>query len=218
MAGCGVSRLAQLPDVTGNEIYRNYPPLDKEQVDSLLVLYGSNKVFVDEFLEPTLIALSYYPELKSTKIEFKYSKEATTMAARPKPSSMFWRRNYLVVINNREEFEGIHLEDVPFNAQIGIIGHELAHIADYQNHNFIGVMGILFRYSSKKRKPLFEKEIDRSTIDRGLGWQLYDWAQYSFSTQNGATDEYREFKRKHYLSAEQIEKYIIFYARYADGQ
>ncbi len=212
--GCGVSRLALLPDVTNNEIYRNYPPLDKEQVDSLLVLYGSNKVFVDEFLEPTLIALSYYPELKSTKIEFKFSKEATTMAARPKPSSMFWKRKYLVVINNKEEFEGIHLDDVPFNAQIGIIGHELAHIADYQNHNFFGVAGILFRYSSKRRKPLFEKEIDLATIERGLGWQLYDWAQYSLSPEGGASEEYREFKRSHYLTAEQIEEYIQFFARF----
>ncbi|MFI3265516.1 MAG: hypothetical protein SNG38_09520 [Rikenellaceae bacterium] len=212
--GCGVTRTAQLPAIVDNQLYRNYPPLNSEQVDSLLLIYATNKIFVEEFLEPTLIALSHYPELKETKIEFKYSAEATTMAARPKPLSMLWRRRYIVLINDREEFGGIHLEDVPYNAQIGIIGHELAHIADYENHNLAGVMGILFRYADKKRKPLFEKEIDRATIERGLGWQLYDWAAFSLSDESGATEEYREFKRQHYLTPEQIEQYILFFSSF----
>ncbi|MFR9523578.1 MAG: hypothetical protein SNH94_03295 [Rikenellaceae bacterium] len=187
LASCGVTRSAQLPHFSLREIHRTHPELTANEVDSLLTAVGANKIFVEEFLHPTLIALSFYPELAQTQIEFKYSNEATTMAARPKPTSMLWGRRYIVAINNCEDFEGIKLEEVPFNAQIGIIGHELAHIADYQNHNFFGVMGILFRYSNKKRKPLFEHEIDRATIERGLGWQLYDWAEYSLSSQSSST-------------------------------
>lgn len=214
LISCGVTRNAQLPHFFGGELHRNHPHLAADQIDSLRSLYGTNKIFVEEFIEPTLIALSYYPELKDTKIEFKYSAEATTMAARPKPMSMFARRRYIVLINNKQEFEGIHLKDVPFNAQIGIIGHELAHIADYQNHNLLGVTSILMRYSSKKRKALFEKEIDRATIERGLGWQLYDWAHYSLSPENGATQKYRDFKLKHYLTPQEIEQHINFFSRY----
>ncbi|MFI3333594.1 MAG: hypothetical protein SNI51_01755 [Rikenellaceae bacterium] len=211
---CGVSRSAMLPQISPNEFHREHPRLTDHQVDSLRTIYGANKIFVEEFLEPTLIALSHYPELSESHIEFKYSTEATTMAARPKPLSMLWRRRYVVVINDNDSFDGIHLGDVPFNAQIGIIGHELAHIADYERHNLSGVVGILMRYSSKSRKALFEREIDLATIERGLGWQLYDWAQFALDEHNGATAHYREFKRTHYLSPEEIERYINLYGRY----
>lgn len=211
---CGVSRLASMPSISENSFYRQYPRLSQGDIDSLLLIYGSNKVFCDDFIEPTLIALSYYPELKETKISFEYSKEATTMAARPKTSSMFSRRRYLVLINDEEDFDGILLRNVPFNAQIGIIGHELAHIVDYQSMNFWGVLGILFRYSDSKRKPLFEKEIDYLTITRGLGWQLYDWALFSMYANTYATDDYKEFKRATYLTPDEIKAYIHFLARY----
>ncbi len=211
---CGVSRGALLPQNSSNNFYRHHPGLSEVEIDSLKRHYGENKIFVEEFLEPTLIALSYYPELRESPIEFKYSSEATTMAARPKPLSMFWRRRYVVVINNRDDFDGVQLKDIPFNAQIGIIGHELAHIAHYQRHNFSGVVGILMRYSSKSRKPLFEKEIDRATIERGLGWQLYDWARYILDEESGGSQEYREFKRTHYLTPKEIEAQIEVYGRY----
>lgn len=211
---CGVTRNATLMQNSSNDVLRTISPLQPAVRDSLMAIYGNNKIFVEEYLDPTLIALSYYPELKESPIEFKYSSEATTMAARPRPSSMLFNRRYIVVINDREEFEGIHLSQVPFNAQIGIIGHELAHVADYQKHNLFGVLGILFRYSNKARKPLFEKEIDRATIERGLGWQLYDWAQFILDENNGTTEEYRKFKAEHYLSPTEIEEQILFYARY----
>ncbi len=217
LTSCTVTRSAMISQNSSNVPYRTIAPLKESQRDSLLALYGNNKIFVEEYLDPTLIALSYYPELRDSPIEFKFSAEATTMAARPRPSSMLTNRRYIIVINNKEEFEGIRLSDVPYNAQIGIIGHELAHIADYQKHNLFGVMGILFRYSSKARKPLFEKEIDRATIERGLGWQLYDWAQFALSEDNDTSEEYRQFKREHYLSPAEIEQQIEFYARYGNA-
>ncbi len=215
ISSCGIVKTAQLPRVVNNrEFHRNYPRLEASQIDSLLHIYGGSKTFVIKFLEPTLIALSHYPELEDVEIEFKYSSEATTMAARPKTTSIFGKRKYLVLINSDDDFGGVSLEKTPFNAQIGIIGHELAHIADYENRNFMGLMGVLMRYSSKGHKPLFEKEIDRATIERGLGWQLYDWAEYSMSEDSGVTDDYRDFKRRNYLSSDEIEEQIEFFSRY----
>jgi len=187
------------------------------QADSLMEKYGKNKIIADEFVEPALIALSYYPELKDVHIEFKYSREATTMAARPDPLSLISERKYLVLINNKKNFEGILLEEVPFNAQIGIIGHELAHIVDYQNHNLWGIAGIYFRYLDKNRRALFEKEIDKATIARGLGWQLYDWAIYSTMTNNYSSKAYRKFKWETYMHPQRIKQVISYISKYKDA-
>lgn len=214
LSGCGIRRHAILPQISNQPIVREFERPGESQVDSLMEIYGTNKVFVDEYIEPALIALSYYPELKDVRIEFKYSEEATTMAARPAPFSLFSNRKYVILINKKKNFKGIYLENVPFNAQIGIIGHELTHVVDYQKHNFWGVLGIYFRYSNNKRKPLFEKEIDRATIERGLGWQLYDWATYSMRTDNGATENYREFKHTTYMQPEEIKQVISYLSKY----
>jgi len=214
LSGCGISRHARLPQISTQPEVREFEQPAGAQVDSLMEKYGNNKIFADEFIAPALIALSYYPELKDVEIEFKYSREATTMAARPVPFSMFSERKYVVLINNKKNFDGIRLENVPFNAQIGVIGHELAHIVDYDNYNLWGILGIYFRYSDHKRKPLYEQEIDKATIERGLGWQLYDWATYSMFADDDATDDYKLFKRNTYMHPDRIEQIISFISKY----
>jgi len=214
VSGCGIRPHATLPYIPDQPVVREFGHLDRHQADSLLEIYGKEKIFVDEYIEPALIALSYYPELKDVEIEFKYSREATTMAARPVPFSMFSERKYVVLINNKKNFDGIRLENVPFNAQIGVIGHELAHIVDYDNYNLWGILGIYFRYSDHKRKPLYEQEIDKATIERGLGWQLYDWATYSMFADDDATDDYKLFKRNTYMHPDRIEQIISFISKY----
>jgi hypothetical protein len=217
LSGCGISRHATLPEISTQPVVREFEQPGGAQVDSLMEKYGHNKIFVDEFIAPALIALSYYPELKDVHIEFKYSREATTMAARPDLFSLITGRKYLVLINNRKNFEGILLEEVPLNAQIGIIGHELAHIVDYQNHNLWGIAGIYFRYLDKSRRALFEKEIDKATIARGLGWQLYDWTTYSTMANNNSSEAYRKFKRETYMHPEKIKQVISYIAKYGDA-
>lgn len=214
LSGCGISRHATLPQIPMQPVVREFQQPARSQVDSLMRIYGNNKIFADEFIEPALIALSYYPELKDVHIEFKYTREATTMAARPDPFSLFSERKYRILINNQKNFEGILLEDVPFNAQIGIIGHELAHIVDYHNHNLWGIVGITFRYLDNNRRALFEKEIDKATIERGLGWQLYDWAAHSILSSNSSSDNYRRFKQETYMHPERIKQVISYVSKY----
>ncbi len=175
-----------------------------QERDSLFKLYGNNKYIQKKIELSTLIALSFYPELKDNNIDFIYENIKTTMATRPSPLSVFKQnRDYTIYIDNDPEGEGILIDDVPFNAQIGIIGHELAHIADYESKSGGQIIGIGLRYLHQPMRASFEKEIDIITIRKGLGWQLHDWSKYVLYESN-ASKEYKEYKQRTYLTPQEI--------------
>lgn len=184
------------------------------EVDSLVAIYGHNKSLLPEYSDILVVALSYYPELQSTHIKFEYSSEQTTMASRP--ASVFPPRRYKIVINNDPQFKGIPFDSIPYNAAVGIVGHELAHIVEYETKTLLGLLDCLLLYSDKSHgKVYFEKTTDLTTIQHGLGWQLYDWAKYAMYDNQIASEEYKAFKQRTYLSPDEIEQYIRHYAKYA---
>lgn len=187
------------------------------QLDSIEQKFGTSLEILPEYRRPILTALSYYPDLIGVSISFKYSEEATTMASRPKLSSLFSsKRKYCIYINKKENFEGILLVDIPPEAQVGIIGHEIAHIAEYERRNLFGIIQLGTMYLTDRGKQSFEKETDRQTIERGLGWQLLEWAQYAMYDSPKASPAYKEFKRRIYMSPKEIEEQINLYSyRYA---
>lgn len=170
---------------------------------------GSRKTFLKEFEKQTLTALSYYPELKDCQIEFIRSNIKTTMACRPTTSSLTRRynREYIITIDNNDEGQGITLDNVPYNAQIGVIGHELAHIVDYETRSSTNIASIGIDYATGHFPSEFEKQVDKITIKKGLGWQLYDWADFVLN-KSKASMEYKSFKRKTYLIPEEIKQEI----------
>jgi hypothetical protein len=183
--------------------------LSKNEIDSLMLIYGNNKIILSDFKEQILIALTYFPELKDYHIVFKYSRIHKTMVCRPKIKSFIKKeRNYVICINTNKNFGGVLLKDVPFNAQIGVIGHELGHIIDYEKHTKAGIFTRGIDYLNKKSKKSFEYKIDSITIEKGLGWQLYDWAQYSMYDNEISTEEYKKFKRETYMQPAMIKEYI----------
>lgn len=182
----------------------------KRKLDSLKKEFGVNKIIQPEFETQILIALSYFSELKDLKIKFLNSKISTTMQCRPGFFSIFGaksNREYFIFINNDTCFEGVLLRDAPFNAQIGIIGHELSHILDYENRNTWGIIQRGFDYFSDESKRKYECEIDSITIEKGLGWQLYDWAYFSV-TNTCSNEKYKDFKLRTYMQPLSIEGYI----------
>ena len=153
-------------------------------------------------------ALEYYPELKDNKIRFKQKKIKTTLNARPTIASLLYKRRskrvYVVRINNSyKRPEVITLDKVSLNAQIGVLGHEYNHFLDYSKRDIFMMIDRAFDYVTDHRKAKFEQEIDRQTINRGLGWQCYDWSCY-VHYESQATEEYLAFKRKIYLGPEDI--------------
>lgn len=157
--------------------------------------YGKNKEIPKIFEQQILIALSYFPELKDTHIEFRVKKANSPLSARPKVIGLFTsakKRKYVITISESADpkLESILFNNLSFNAQIGVLGHELSHISDYSTKGFAKMCNLLFiELFSKKEVDKFESRTDLICISHGLGYQLFDW---SFSVrQNLNTDYWR---------------------------
>lgn len=177
------------------------------KMDSLREACSYHKTLIPQFETEILSALSYYPELDSTKIIFKKAKIKASLNARPTVGSLFFRRKskrtYIIRIKPNEGDSIATLEEVGFNGAVGVLGHELNHVVDYSNRGFFGIIGRLFNYGSKKGKQKFEGEIDRMTVEKGLGWQLYDWEDYVLNKSN-AKEKYKAYKKAIYYTPEEI--------------
>lgn len=167
-----------LPPVT-----RTYTP-DTTRADyqKLLEAFGSNKELPTGYELQTLIALSHFPELRDTRIRFVEKDAGIPIASRPRPISTFRRREkrlYLVVIDTTSAERGaLLLKNQPFNAQVGIIGHELAHTAWYVNRSFFGIVSDSVCQLSQSCRAGFERATDRRLVLHGLGWQRYDHSAF----------------------------------------
>ena len=175
------------------------------QKDSLTEIYGYKKIFIPEHELHALVALSYYPELDSTTIEFKSRKMRRLGNARPKMDFLFRKpvnRHYVIIINkNARNALGFAFSDIPFNAQIGFFGHELAHITDYTEKNNLKLIffGVKYLFMQKN----IERYTDKITIEHNLGRQLYELTDFIMKNPD-VSEDYLKFKRNNYLNCEEI--------------
>lgn len=192
-------------------VYKSFEKTEWQPLtDSLDQNYGTNKKFVKAFELQSLIALSYYPELKNVPITFEYSDIKTTMEVRPEFLSALksHNRRYIIFIdNNVQHNQGVLLSEVSFNAQIGVIGHELAHIMDYQQRSVTSLLGLGIDYLIKKNHAKYERSIDEYAIKRGLGWQELEFADY-MQHKSKASANYKRFKQINYMSGAEIKEEI----------
>jgi len=150
--------------------------------DTLLEEFGNNKKLPQGFELQALLALSHYPELRDTKINFIVADVSIPLSSRPHWSSMLRsakNRTYQVIIDSElnGSREALLLKNQPFNAQVGIIGHELAHTVYYLDRSFFGIVGnALCQFTDCRIR--FERATDRRLIDYGLGWQRFDHATF----------------------------------------
>jgi hypothetical protein len=189
---------------------RLYNPIEMQgKIDSLRTELAANRTFIPKYELASLVALMHYPELKDTKIIFQSKNLKSTMVARPKGLNVFrkkGKRTYIIYINDTPDVK-VPVDSVSFNAKVGVIGHELAHIVDYENKSALRIIGNAFGYSNKKFRAKFERATDQRTIDHGLGWQCRDWSYYVHHYKN-IPEDYLEYKRKIYMSYEEIEEAI----------
>ena len=184
--------------------------LESVPPDSLFTLHSiiGMEATTEECQKAFWLALQLFPELKNIKFEILQKPLSTTMQARPNVNSFFGKkRSYTVFINNDPNFEGIQFKDIPFNAKIGIICHELCHLLDYEQKSKGQIIQTGIRFLSTQGRASYEKSIDYAVIEKGAGWQLYDWAYYAIN-QSKASPEYKEFKKQNYLQPSEINEII----------
>ncbi len=187
-------------------------PLTSNDIKRVKLGMKKNKKILPEFHDEIYHTLSFFPELKDTHIKFKYEKLSTTLNARPTVFSLLFKRKecrrYVVRINSSKKESCINFSDVSYNARIGVLAHEFSHFIDYSEKGIWGITKRLMSYARKNSKAKFEKEIDKLTIERGLGWQLYDWAHTVLYDSNIGS-KYRKLKEEVYLTPSKIKYYLL---------
>jgi len=181
-----------------------------------------NKKIPDAIKAQVLTALKFYPELKDSKVVFRLKKRKTPLTSRPRISNIFRRkknRTYVITISTEtnNELAPILFRNLPYNAQIGVIGHELGHIVEYNSKNSFQIIGLSFKILSSKFVDSFEFNTDRIAIEHGLGYQLYDWSVFvrkalNIDTWLGASKNIASGidsnVNQRYMNPETIEKFI----------
>lgn len=179
-------------------------------VDSL-ANFSMNKRILPEIQRQALIALAHYPELRTTKIVFVQKHIRTSAACRPRWTFLFQsrkNRSYTIYINDDiQKMKGALFQDIPFDGQVGLIGHELGHISDYSRRSALTILGMGFQYLFLSGRSQIEKRVDVITIAHHLGWQLYDFDYFIFYKSKVSKD-YKAYKKKIYYAPEQLKKMI----------
>lgn len=161
--------------------------------------------YVSEVEVPLLAALNHFPELENVNIIFRYKNIRTTMVSRPTLGSLFRKnRTFVIYIDNYvSKNNGVTFQDIPHEARVGLIGHELCHIVDYQSKTNFQILLMGLKYAFSKNHYAVESHVDKLTIQKGLGNELYVWTDFILSNPE-VTTKYKEFKKLNYLALEEI--------------
>ena len=156
-------------------------------------------------------ALSFYPQLENTAIEFKFKKniKKSTMQAQPKFASFFRsrkNRSYVILISETFKIadKKFSTKDIPDDIFIGWIGHELGHITDYQARSNLNLItfGINYLFSESSIVNA-ERAADSFAVAHGM--ESYILKTKNFILNHAEiTQSYKDRIKKYYLSPEEI--------------
>lgn len=187
--------------------------------------FGQNKELLPGYELQNLLALSYYPELKGVKMQFLYKKTLIPLSSRPYAAAMFspkkdWIYRVIVSSASTESMEPILLKNLPFDAQVGILAHELGHSVHYQPYSFwqVAKFALLYAFDSNFR-AVHERSTDETVVYHGLGWQLFDYAKF-VRTAPSTKEHYetsKDFIDKYYLTPTEILSVMSRVPSYGNG-
>lgn len=161
-----------------------------------------------------LIALSYFPELANAEIKFQVKKSSKgIISTRPSIGSLLrksTKRSYIVIIY--DSIEGRTLpafSNCDVSGQVGILGHELCHIVDFNHRTGLSLVGLGIAHISKRYIDRYEYKTDSMNIERGLGYQLIAWKEYLYKGFDAMRRKHpvpsqKSVTHKRYMSIEEI--------------
>jgi len=184
--------------------------------------FERNKKIPEELKQQALTALSFYPELVDTKIIFRIKKRKTPLTSRPRISNVFKakkNRTYIITVSSeaKDYLSPILFSNLPYNAQVGVLGHEIGHVIEYKSKSSFQLIGLSFKLFNSAFVDSFEFNTDKRTVEHGLGYQLLDWSTYvrkalGIVEWKGASEALSEGNKpeasQRYMNPETIEKYI----------
>jgi hypothetical protein len=186
--------------------------MKKTELQKLEEEFGVNKRIPARYKAVVLAALSYYPELKDVHIIFRPSPNAAVpYGTKPTLASLFLppaHRTYVITILEKAELpeRDALLKNLPVPAQVGTIGHELAHVVQYHSETALGLQKLLAKYALPRYKKEIERAADIATIHHGLGDELHVQATY-IRRIPGYTEKRPELN-KNYLKPTEIIHYM----------
>lgn len=177
-----------------------------------LEIYSKNKVIPEPIREVALEALSYFPELMDSKIEFQFKNniKGSVMQAQPKTVSLVINnkdnRSYRIKVSRylKLEDEWIPIEELPKNVLLGWIGHELGHIKDYTDRSAVGMMHFGAKYfCSPKFITQAEVNADSYAVAAGMAHEIIALKQFILN-HDRLPEEYKAKIRRLYMSPGEI--------------
>ncbi len=174
-----------------------------------------NKIIPESIKKEALEALSFYPELWDTAIEFKFKDniKKSTMQAQPRFTSILKRkekREYLIFISRQIQIEGesFTMDDIPSDVKIGWLGHELGHVMDYHDRTNVGliILGIKYLLSPSSIKKI-ERTADTYAIAHGMGDYILLTKNFILDNAN-LSEKYKARIRRLYISPEEVMELI----------
>jgi hypothetical protein len=148
-----------------------------KSISELKLLYGHNKVYPAAFEEQILTALSFFPELKEHRIDFQLRKGYAPLSSRPTYGGLFRsakKRKYKIFISTgrNDRWDSILLKNAPFEAGVGVLGHELSHVLNFSQMSGLSLTWLGISHVSTKYMNRFEYLTDSLCIEQGMGEYL----------------------------------------------
>ncbi len=160
-------------------------------------------------------ALSFYPELKETSINFEFKKKIkkSTMQAQPSFGSFFKRkgkRSYNIYISETVNISGevFYTKNMPKDVLIGWIGHELGHVMDYRNRSNLNLIWFGLKYIlSDSHIAEAERAADTYAVKSGMEKYILITKDFILNQAN-IDKKYIARIKRYYLSPEEIMEII----------
>lgn len=184
-----------------------------------LEIYGHNKVIPEQYRLPILTALSYFPELKDIHIVFRIKKQYAGCTTKPDFPGIFKRKNhrtYIITISNEtiDTLRPLLFENLNFEQRVGVMGHELSHVVDFNSKNFFQTVATGIAHISARFLDKMEFNTDRICIMHGLGEYLMAYSTHvrkvmSVHNWRGVDFVYKNAQKyERYMNPSTIRKYM----------